>query len=192
MAMATSALLILLMAIPAAYAAQYIVGDSSGWTNFGVDYSTWASGKTFTVGDTLVFNYDGSTHKVDEVSQSDYNSCSSSNAIESHDDGSTTIKLSKTGTIYFICPTAGHCSGGMKLAVNVVAASTTPGTSPTTPAPAPPSGSTTPSGSNTPAAETPSNTTSPPPPPGNNGAASVFVNMNVLMFGSLLVLGLLG
>lgn len=47
------AFLILLVAAPAAvFGADHIVGDDQGW-NSGVDYETWASGKTFTVGDTL-------------------------------------------------------------------------------------------------------------------------------------------
>jgi hypothetical protein len=46
-------LLILLAAVAApAHAKDYTVGDSSGWTS-GVDYTTWASGKTFAVGDNL-------------------------------------------------------------------------------------------------------------------------------------------
>jgi hypothetical protein len=35
-----------------ASAADYKVGDDSGW-DLGVDYDAWASGKTFNVGDTL-------------------------------------------------------------------------------------------------------------------------------------------
>ena len=46
------ALLVLLLATPAAYAEQYTVGDGTGWTTTG-DYTTWVEGKTFTVGDTL-------------------------------------------------------------------------------------------------------------------------------------------
>ncbi|GKV12722.1 hypothetical protein SLEP1_g23839 [Rubroshorea leprosula] len=46
------AFLLLLVASPTVYAVNYIVGDSSGWSQ-GVDYSTWAQGKTFNVGDTL-------------------------------------------------------------------------------------------------------------------------------------------
>ncbi|KAK8587850.1 hypothetical protein V6N13_086817 [Hibiscus sabdariffa] len=134
-----AALLLLLLVAPAAYAVQHTVGDSSGWTET-VDYSDWVRGKTFTVGDTLVFNYDGS-HRVDEVTESDYTNCETANAIDSHSDGNTVITLSKAGTMYFICPVLGHCSSGMKLAVHVVAAS---GTSPT--APSTRSGSSTPSG----------------------------------------------
>ncbi|GLT84291.1 hypothetical protein SLE2022_025300 [Rubroshorea leprosula] len=133
-------------------AVNYIVGDTSGWTQ-GVDYGTWAQGKTFNVGDTLLFTY-GSTHKVDEVSESDYTSCATANALSTHSDGNTTITLSKAGSMYFICPTAGHCTGGMKLAVSVVSASGTPSPS----SPPPPSSSTTPSRSTTPPPSTPSPT----------------------------------
>ncbi len=45
------ALLVLCMVVPS-LATVYTVGDSTGWTT-GVDYSTWTSGKTFVVGDSL-------------------------------------------------------------------------------------------------------------------------------------------
>ncbi|XP_050235885.1 uclacyanin-2-like [Mercurialis annua] len=177
---ASSAFLFLLLAIPAVYGAQHIVGGSSGWTNFGVDYDTWAAGETFTVGDTLVFTY-GSNHQVAETNEGDYNSCSSSNAIATHSGGSTTVTLSKSGPKYFICPTGGHCGSGMKLSVNVMDASTTPGTTPATPTPS--GGNTTP----TPEAGTPPSTTSSrPPPPSGNGADSLVRN---LMVGALVVFG---
>ncbi|XP_021903308.1 uclacyanin-3-like [Carica papaya] len=114
-----TALVILLVAAPAVHAVDHIVGDSSGWSTLG-DYATWASGKTFNAGDSLVFNYDGS-HKVDVVSKDGYENCDSSNVLESHQGGSTTIKLKDAGPMYFICPSLGHCSGGMKLAITVAA-----------------------------------------------------------------------
>lgn len=43
--------LVFYLAVPS-LATVYTVGDSSGWT-MGVDYSTWTSGKTFVVGDSL-------------------------------------------------------------------------------------------------------------------------------------------
>ncbi|XP_004237949.2 blue copper protein [Solanum lycopersicum] len=115
----------------------YTVGDSSGW-GLGVDYTTWASGITLNVGDSLVFNYP-SGHTVDEVSSSDYSSCTTGNSITSDSSGATTIPLKTAGTHYFICGVMGHCSGGMKLAVTVAAAggsgggATTPSTGTTTP-----------------------------------------------------------
>nr|GMC80421.1 uclacyanin-3-like [Ipomoea batatas] len=91
------AILFVLLAVPAAFAADHVVGDSSGWTQTG-DYTTWASSKTFAMGDHLVFNYGGS-HGVDVVSKDDYDNCNAGNAIQSYTGGATTIKLSKSGPI---------------------------------------------------------------------------------------------
>ncbi|XP_047323764.1 blue copper protein-like [Impatiens glandulifera] len=133
-----SILILVLCSIVPCLATVYTVGDSNGW-GLGVDYTTWTSDKTFNVGDSLVFTYGGS-HSVDEVKKSDYSSCSAANAITSDGSGSTTIELKKTGTHYFICGVSSHCSGGMKLSVDVNDASSTGNTTPpsTTTSPAPP------------------------------------------------------
>ncbi|XP_076913921.1 mavicyanin-like [Bidens hawaiensis] len=156
MAIATFFLVLILgVATRSAYAVQHIVGDDNGWTNFG-DYTTWATGKTFNVGDTLLFNYGGS-HGVDVVSKSDYDNCATGNAIDSYTGGTTTVQLKQPGPMYFTCPTFGHCSTGMKLAINVVSTSSdSPGT--TTPS----------DGSNS----SPPSTTSPSTPPIKRDAGS--------------------
>ncbi|XVE60538.1 hypothetical protein DITRI_Ditri05aG0136900 [Diplodiscus trichospermus] len=122
-------LLTLCMVVPS-LATVYTVGDTSGWT-LGVDYSTWTKGKTFKVGDSLVFNYPTS-HTVDEVSSSDYSTCTVGNAITTDNSGSTTVALKTAGTHYFICGVVSHCGNGMKLAVKVESgSSTTPSTATT-------------------------------------------------------------
>ncbi|KAM7261195.1 hypothetical protein ACFE04_026670 [Oxalis oulophora] len=162
--MAIISLAILLIVSPAVHAMQYTVGGTSGW-NQGVVYDTWVSGKTFNVGDTLLFTYTG-LHSVDVLSsKSDYDACSSSNTVKSYTDGNSTIPLDKAGSIYFICPTSGHCANGMKLAITVASSSTTP---------------TTPS--------TGSGTTASPPPPPPSGASNVF-NVNSFVLGTLVVIG---
>ncbi|XVF64834.1 hypothetical protein PTKIN_Ptkin09bG0198300 [Pterospermum kingtungense] len=122
-------LLVLCMVAPS-LATVYTVGDTSGWTT-GVDYSTWTQGKTFKVGDSLVFNYPTS-HTVDEVSSSDYSTCTVGNAITTDNSGTTTVALKTAGTHYFICGVVGHCGNGMKLAVKVVSSGTTSSTTTTT------------------------------------------------------------
>ncbi|TKW40665.1 hypothetical protein SEVIR_1G260500v4 [Setaria viridis] len=116
-------LVLLAVAAAPAYATDYVVGGSSGWTS-GVDYTTWAKGKTFSVGDNLVFQY-SAMHTVAEVSSADYSACSASNSLQSYSDQNTKIALTAPGTRYFICGTPGHCSGGMKVAVTVAAADAT-------------------------------------------------------------------
>ncbi|KAF3320724.1 Blue copper protein [Carex littledalei] len=98
----------------------------------GVDYKAWASGKTFQVGNTLVFSYATRNHTVDEVSSADYSSCSSSNALSTDNSGSTSITLKMAGTHYFICGIPSHCSGGMKLAVTVTGSPSDPNGAPGT------------------------------------------------------------
>ncbi|CAK9163577.1 unnamed protein product [Ilex paraguariensis] len=137
---------ILCSAVPC-LATVYTVGDAGGWA-LGSDYTSWTTGKTFSIGDSLVFNY-VSGHTLDEVSASDYKTCTVGNSISTDNSGSTTVSLNTAGTHYFICGVIGHCGSGMKLAVTVTGgggggATTSPsGTSPTLPSssttsPAPP------------------------------------------------------
>ncbi|CAN6214553.1 unnamed protein product [Urochloa humidicola] len=155
------AALLLVSCASAVAATKYTVGDASGWTTTG-DYATWASGKKFKLGDTLVFNYAGGAHTVDEVSAADYAACSSSKALSSDSAGSTTVTLKTAGKHYFICGVAGHCSSGMKLVVDVAAAKAA------APAPAP-AVAPAPDAADTPDA-TPATTT--PKSPSSSGGAS--------------------
>ncbi|KAI3442798.1 Phytocyanin domain-containing protein, partial [Psidium guajava] len=163
------ATLVLHLAVPS-LATVYTVGDTAGWV-IGTDYTTWTSGKTFLVGDSLVFNYGGG-HSVDEVTRSDYGACTVGTAISTDSSGATTIPLKTAGTHYFICGAAGHCSGGMKLAVTVKAGSSPPSTSGGSPAATTPTTSSPPSTTNT-TTTTPTTTTSSSTPEANSGSAAV-------------------
>ncbi|KAM0850569.1 hypothetical protein ACQ4PT_052994 [Festuca glaucescens] len=114
---------------PAA-ATSFTVGDKSGWT-LGVDYTTWASGNTFKVGDNLVFNYAKGLHTVVEVSAADYLACSAANPLGSDSSGASTVPLKTGGKHYFICSIPGHCAGGMKLEVTVSGSGSSSPSSPT-------------------------------------------------------------
>ncbi|CAM8925230.1 unnamed protein product [Rhodiola kirilowii] len=107
-----------------AKAKSYTVGDADGWTA-GPDYTTWTSGKTFKVGDELVFTY-LPNHDVLEVLKKDYNTCSASSPISADNSGSTTIPLTAVGKRYFICGTPGHCDLGQKLEVDTLGSSSSP------------------------------------------------------------------
>ncbi|KAF8687942.1 hypothetical protein HU200_042535 [Digitaria exilis] len=101
-ALALCVLLLVLHGVPQrAYAASYNVGDRAGW-DLSADLPSWANGKTFYVGDVLVFQY-SKYHTLDEVDEAGFNNCSAANAILSQSDGNTTL----------------HCLSGMKLHVLV-------------------------------------------------------------------------
>ncbi|MQM19839.1 hypothetical protein Taro_052852 [Colocasia esculenta] len=119
---AKAAALILAIAMAAvlldcALGATITVGSPGGWDQ-STDLKTWATSQTFSIGDTLVFQYLPS-HDVLEVSKADYDACLASTPINSHTGGSTTVPLTVSGKRYFICGTAGHCAQGMKLEVDV-------------------------------------------------------------------------
>ncbi|CAM0905112.1 unnamed protein product [Alopecurus aequalis] len=109
-----------------ATAVDYTVGGNGAkWDASGTNYDAWSATQKFTTKDSLVFNYVAS-HNVMEVSKADYDACSpsTSKTLARDSAGKTTIKLTTAGKHYFICGVPGHCDAGMKLVVNVVAAST--------------------------------------------------------------------
>ncbi|WOK96452.1 hypothetical protein Cni_G05159 [Canna indica] len=109
-----------------AMAANHDVGGPNGSWDLTTNYAQWAAGKTFRVGDTLTFKYASGQHDVLEVSSSAYSSCSASNPISTGTGGSIVITLKTAGKKYFICGIPGHCASGMKVAIDVVASSSSP------------------------------------------------------------------
>ncbi|KAL6903397.1 hypothetical protein ACP4OV_004210 [Aristida adscensionis] len=100
-----------------AEAASYNVGNSAGW-DISADFTSWANGKTFYVGDVLVFGY-SKYHTLEEVDEAGFKNCSAASAVLSRSDGNTTVALAAPGDRYFICGNQLHCLGGMKLHVLV-------------------------------------------------------------------------
>ncbi|KAG8484754.1 hypothetical protein CXB51_023632 [Gossypium anomalum] len=107
------------------HAATYVVGDTSGW-DISSDIVSWASSKTFNVGDVLLFQY-SSSHSVNEVRKESFETCSTINILRKFSNGNTTVILSNSGIRYFVCGNKLHCLGGMKLKVDVDEKSTTVG-----------------------------------------------------------------
>ncbi|CAI9753631.1 unnamed protein product [Fraxinus pennsylvanica] len=122
----------------------HIVGDSLGWEippNNSVSYTNWAAGKSFMVGDILVFNFMTNQHDLLRVPKASYDGCSDDNAIGSAiTTGPANVTLDSAGEHYYICTFGRHCQAGQKLAITV---SGTPGANP--PTSSPPTTPTTPS-----------------------------------------------
>ncbi|KAG5533654.1 hypothetical protein RHGRI_027739 [Rhododendron griersonianum] len=99
-------------------ATLYNVGDSSGW-DVSSDLDTWKQGKTFVVGDVLVFQY-SSSNSVSEVTKQSYQTCNTTNGIlQSGSNGNSSFPLTSPGDWYFISGNNLYCLGGMKLHVTV-------------------------------------------------------------------------
>uniref|UniRef100_A0A0D9XRM8 Phytocyanin domain-containing protein n=1 Tax=Leersia perrieri TaxID=77586 RepID=A0A0D9XRM8_9ORYZ len=99
-------------------AETHVVGDSNGW-DFSVSFDSWADGKVFAAGDTLVFNFKPGAHNVLAVDAAAYRSCKVSGAAADSVAAATGTAsfLLKKGVNYFICGVPGHCAAGMKLRV---------------------------------------------------------------------------
>ncbi|CAL0325690.1 unnamed protein product [Lupinus luteus] len=101
---------------------RHVVGDSKGWiipSGGAATYTTWAANKTFTLGDTLVFNFANGQHDVAKVTKSAFDACNGENAFFTLTANPTTMTLNETGEQYYICAFLGHCSAGQKLAIKV-------------------------------------------------------------------------
>ncbi|XP_074319636.1 mavicyanin-like [Silene latifolia] len=99
-------------------ATMYIVGDTSGW-DISSDLDSWPAGKSFTVGDVLMFQYSSSSNSVCQLTEEEFQKCDTSNAILRSTSGNTTFPLNKPGEMYFACCNRLYCLGGMKLHVHV-------------------------------------------------------------------------
>ncbi|KAL2340367.1 hypothetical protein Fmac_008307 [Flemingia macrophylla] len=168
-------------------AAEYTVGDGTGWTNSASGgasfYSNWASNITFREGDILVFRF-STGHTVAEVTdQASFDSCNVNNNSGVINTSPARITLNHTGEFYFVCTVQGHCSnGGQKLSVNVTVTSTS-----TAPSPSPGSGTT--DNGTTPSPESQSPPTQPgstPSAPSPGSASSLVATFSLLLL-SLLI-----
>ncbi|KNA24350.1 hypothetical protein SOVF_016500 [Spinacia oleracea] len=112
---------------------NYTVGDSSGWfAKSNLDYQKWVSGKSFSLGDFLVFNTDSNHTVIQTFNSTTYNSCDSQGddnvQWSSIDPNSTVIRpitvhvpLMKEGVSYFFSGDydGEQCMNGQKFSINV-------------------------------------------------------------------------
>ncbi|XP_055808298.1 blue copper protein-like [Solanum dulcamara] len=116
-------------------ATEYWVGGEKGWT-IDADYQAWAKGKTFEVGDTLVFKYTKGHHNVFKVNQTSFQNCIAPPPSEGLTTGHDVITLTTPGKKWYICGFPTHCSDhNQKLVITVEGGAPAPAI--TVPAPGP-------------------------------------------------------
>ncbi|XP_047309587.1 blue copper protein 1b-like [Impatiens glandulifera] len=102
---------------------DFVVGDSSGWT-VNYNYTAWAQGKKFYVGDKLVFNYPKGSHNVFKVNGTAFANCTKPSLDLAMTSGNDVITLAAEGKKWYICGVANHCSElNQKLVIDVSSAS---------------------------------------------------------------------
>ncbi|KAG4912733.1 hypothetical protein JHK86_053166 [Glycine max] len=109
-----------------AMATDFTVGDGTGWT-VDFNYTAWAEGKVFRVGDTLWFNYENTKHNVVKVNGTQFQECSFTSNNEVLSSGKDSITLKAEGKKWYVCGVANHCAARqMKLVINVETAAPAP------------------------------------------------------------------
>ncbi|XP_019157005.1 PREDICTED: lamin-like protein [Ipomoea nil] len=105
--------------LPGVSSTRFIVGANMGWTS-NMNYTVWARGKHFYLGDWLFFVYDRNQMNVLEVNKTDYESCNADHPLHNWTTGAgrDVVPLNVTKT-YYIISGKGFCYGGMKVAVTV-------------------------------------------------------------------------
>ncbi|KAM7267309.1 hypothetical protein ACFE04_009475 [Oxalis oulophora] len=105
-------------------ARDFVVGGkTNAWkipTSESDSLNKWAAALRFQVGDSLVWNYDSNKDSVLQVTKASYETCNTTDPLVLHKDGSTKVKLEKSGPYYFISGAKGHCEQGEKLVVVVL------------------------------------------------------------------------
>ncbi|XP_008794359.1 early nodulin-like protein 3 [Phoenix dactylifera] len=116
--------LVLLLIVGSSEAKDFLVGgNTEAWkipSSPSETLNQWAEANRFLVGDSLVWKYDGKKDSVLEVTREGYLSCTTSSPIAEHKDGSTVVKLPRSGPYYFISGAEGACEKGEKLIVVVI------------------------------------------------------------------------
>lgn len=113
-----------------AAATSYTVGVPDGLWDMHTDYAEWVAARTFHPGDNITFTYSRELHDVVEVGKAGYDSCSNANNVSAFRSGNDVVALTAVGTRYFLCGLTGHCDNGMKIRIDVVAATAGPTAAP--------------------------------------------------------------
>ncbi|CAL9230376.1 unnamed protein product [Arabidopsis halleri] len=105
--------------MPEVAAKKYTVGENKFW-NPNINYTIWAQGKHFYLGDWLYFVFDRNQHNILEVNKTDYEGCIADHPIRNWTRGAgrDIVTLNETKH-YYLLDGKGGCYGGMKLAVKV-------------------------------------------------------------------------
>ncbi|KAF5760567.1 putative Phytocyanin domain, cupredoxin [Helianthus annuus] len=95
-----------------------VSGDHASDTS--TDIGSWSSGRTFRVGDSLLFRYLPPQEMIVELaSMEEYYSCDLTNPIKMYTDLENQVPLEKEGIRYFASASYEKCKNGVKLPVQV-------------------------------------------------------------------------
>uniref|UniRef100_A0A7N0ZWK3 Phytocyanin domain-containing protein n=1 Tax=Kalanchoe fedtschenkoi TaxID=63787 RepID=A0A7N0ZWK3_KALFE len=134
----TGLFMVAMLALLSLSSASYFeVGGKDGWTSSkNVNYTSWADGYHFQVGDVLRFVYDNKKENVLRLSQRHYSTCNLTDPVKKWTSGNDSVRLQRAGHFFFISSPDGQCQGKARVNVKVYPNDEAGGHSPS-PAPTP-------------------------------------------------------
>ncbi|OVA14904.1 Plastocyanin-like [Macleaya cordata] len=116
-------IIVVIMLMGSSEARDFYVGGSAGWVvNPSETYEHWAERNRFQVNDNLIFKYKKGTDSVLIVSKEDYDKCNTIKPIKrmEYKGDSTSLKIHRSGSFFFISGNQGSCRKGQKLFIVVM------------------------------------------------------------------------
>ncbi|KAK7391550.1 hypothetical protein VNO78_19966 [Psophocarpus tetragonolobus] len=102
-------------------ATTFIVGGSAGWIipPYPTYYNNWSYSHFIRVGDSIEFKFDDKFYNLIQVSQQEYEHCTSLEPLRIYHSSPVIIPLKERGVLFFICSVPNYCSLGQKIVISV-------------------------------------------------------------------------
>ncbi|RDX95977.1 hypothetical protein CR513_21426, partial [Mucuna pruriens] len=102
-------------------ATNFTVGDSSGWVipPYPTYYSNWSHSHLIRAGDSLEFKFNDKFYNLVQVSQQEYDHCTSLEPLRIFNSSPVILPLKERGVLFFICSISNYCCLGQKIVISV-------------------------------------------------------------------------
>ncbi|KAG5078194.1 hypothetical protein JHK82_056889 [Glycine max] len=102
-------------------ATTFTVGDSAGWIipPYPTYYNNWSHSHFIRVGDSVEFKFDDKFYNLIQVSQKEYQHCTSLEPLRIFNSSPVILPLRERGVLFFICNIPNYCCLGQKIVISV-------------------------------------------------------------------------
>ncbi|KAL2324989.1 hypothetical protein Fmac_024047 [Flemingia macrophylla] len=118
-------------------ATKFMVGDSAGWIipPYPTYYSNWSQTHIIRAGDIVEFKFDDKFYNLIQVSQQEYEHCTSLEPLRIFNSSPVILPMKERGVLYFTCSISNYCCLGQKIVIYVQDSPPPPPPPPQSPSP---------------------------------------------------------
>ncbi|ESW16208.1 hypothetical protein PHAVU_007G137400 [Phaseolus vulgaris] len=102
-------------------ATKFTVGDSAGWIipPYPTYYNNWTHSHFIRAGDSIEFQFDDKFYNLIQVSQQEYEHCTSLQPLRIFNSSPVILPLKERGELFFTCSISNYCCLGQKIMISV-------------------------------------------------------------------------